>query len=73
MTPMNSVYISNGRKSPMTGSTQSAWKSWPKAWARVGGRVRKPTATNQWAMPTTPHLFMRVWPRNSRTRVTLRW
>ncbi len=73
ITPMNSMYISNGRKPPRTGSTQSAWKSWPKACARVGGSVRKPTATNQWAMPTMPHRFMRVWPRNSRTRVTLRW
>lgn len=73
ITPMNSMYISNGRKPPMTGSVQSAEKSWPKAWARVGGSVRKPTATNQCAKPTMPHRFIRVWPRNSFTSVTLRW
>lgn len=72
MTPMNSMYISNGRNSPMTGSTQSALKSWPNACARVGGSVRKPIATNQWAKPTMPHRFIRVWPRNSFTSVTLR-
>ncbi len=27
--PMNSMYISYGSQSPMTGSTQSALKSWP--------------------------------------------
>lgn len=29
ITPMNSMYSSNGRKPPMIGSVQSAWKSWP--------------------------------------------
>jgi hypothetical protein len=38
----------------------------------VGGSVRKPIATNQWATPTMPQRFIRVWPRNSRTSVTLR-
>ena len=27
--------------------------------------MRKPTATNQWAAPTTPHLAIRVWATNS--------
>lgn len=72
ITPMNSMYSSNGRNSPIQGSVQSAWNSWPNACARVGGSVRKPMATNQWAKPTMPQRFIRVWPRNSRTRVTLR-
>ena len=29
-------------------------------------------ATNQWAKPTMPHRFIRVWPRNSLTRVIVR-
>lgn len=70
--PMNSMYISNGRNVPMIGSTQSAWKSWPYAWSSVGGSVRKPIATNQWAKPTMPQRFIRVWPRNSLTRVIVR-
>ncbi len=57
----------------MTGSVQSASNSWPYAVMIVGGSVRKPIATNQWAIPTMPHRFMRVCPRNSFTRVTLRW
>ncbi len=70
--PMNSMYISNGRKPPRIGRTQSASKSCPYACASVGGRVRKPMATNQWAKPTIPHRFIRVWPRNSLTRVIVR-
>lgn len=29
-------------------------------------------ATNQWANPTMPQRFMRLWPRNSLTRVIVR-
>lgn len=56
----------------MYGSTQSALNSWPYAVTIVRPRVRKPTATNQWATPTTAQRFMRVWPTNSLTRVIVR-
>lgn len=60
--PIASTYISHGSQSPMNGISQSAWKSWPMALTIVSSRVRKPTATNQCATPTTPQRFMRVWP-----------
>lgn len=56
----------------MIGSVQSASKSCPYAWTSVGGSVRKPIATNQCAKPTMPQRFIRLWPRNSRTRVSVR-
>ncbi len=71
--PRNSVKISYGSQSPMIGISQSAWKSWPKALTIVRSSEKKPTATNQCAKPTMPQRFIRVWPRNSLTRVTVRW
>lgn len=57
----------------MTGSTQSALKSWPRALIRVSTSEKNPTATNQCANPTMPQRFIRVWPRNSLTTVIVRW
>lgn len=71
--PIASTNISHGSQSPINGSSQSAWNSWPMALTIVSSRVRKPTATNQCATPTTPQRFMRVWPTNSLARVTVRW
>ncbi len=70
--PTSSVKTSYGAQVPVIGSAQSAWNSWPKAFARVSASVKKPTATNQCATPTMPQRFMRVWPRNSLTAVTVR-
>ncbi|CAM5345194.1 hypothetical protein SRIMM317S_02460 [Streptomyces rimosus subsp. rimosus] len=72
MVPMNSTKTLYGAHSPMTGSSQSALKSWPMALTIVSSSEKKPTATNQCAAPTMPHLFIRVWPRNSLTTVTVR-
>lgn len=70
--PMNSTKTLYGAQSPMTGRIQSAWKSWPTALTMVSSREKKPTATNQCATPTMPQRFIRVWPRNSLTTVTVR-
>ncbi len=67
--PTSSVKSSNGSQWPTTGSTHSASKSWPKAVTRVVTRVKNPTATNQWAIPTMPQRFILVWPRNSTATV----
>ncbi len=56
----------------MTGSSQSALKSWPMALTMVSSSEKKPTATNQCATPTMPQRFIRVWPRNSLATVTVR-
>lgn len=68
----NSRNISYGTQWPMIGSVQSALKSWPKAFAKVSTSERKAMAMNQCAAPTTFHRFIRVWPRNSRSTVTVR-
>ncbi len=72
MVPMNSTKTLYGAQSPMTGRIQSASKSCPTALTIVRSREKKPTATNQCATPTMPQRFIRVWPRNSRTTVTVR-
>lgn len=71
--PTSSVKSSYGSQPPSTGSTNSASNSWKKAVSRVRPRVKKPTATNQCAMPTTPQRFILVWPTNSTATVFTRW
>lgn len=70
--PRNSTKTLYGAHSPMIGSSQSAWKSWPMAFTIVSSSEKKPTATNQCATPTMPQRFIRVWPRNSLATVTVR-
>src|SRR3954468_4999683 len=56
----------------MTGSTNAGEKSCPKALSRVKKRTPKLTIVNQCATATTGSRDMRVWPRNSRSKVRVR-
>ncbi len=56
----------------MTGSRKAGKKSWPKAVIRVKKSTPKLIIVNQWATATTGRRDIRVWPRNSRSRVRVR-
>ena len=68
----SSVAHSNSTKWPIRGSAKLGENSWPKAVSRVKKSSPKPTMTNQCAAPTQVHWSIRVWPRDSLSRVTVR-
>ncbi len=68
----SSVSHSNGGKCPISGRTNELSNSWPTALTRVRKRIPNDTIVNQCATATTGRRAIRVWPRNSRTRVTVR-
>ena len=53
--------------SPPVGVTTSKYAS-----STSSDSTMKPTITNQWAAPTTPHLSIRVWPAVSTSIVFVR-
>ena len=63
---------SSRKKWPISGSAQDGENSWPNAVTRVTKSSPNDTITNQCAAATIGSRDIRVWPRNSLTRVIVR-